>query len=358
MKYCLVLCLMMVLALGSEAKEGKEAKKNRKIVAKENSRFQKNLEKHPNSAHVFLDHANKLATLTSEAPKAPMYYQQALKLDTANAATYKGYGIFLFDKMKKYPEAKKMLDQSNSLAPNDEEVKKYLASVNNILAGQDAENQLKDFGRTSVKELNPSGDMAVMTKFDSLRNVVSDSLSPYFYPGLLRRYMHNDTTLRPDEMYMMIIGFSKQPGYNPFNYNPIIEMKMIANHSIDEAIFKGEELAMEMPINPSLNRELMYYYRKKNDTVKANKYLNRVRLFFSGVLYSGNGSCQRPYISLWAKEEYNFITYLGNKPTDNHSMGMCAGKMAEIIDQVEAETQKTTQVYFNVALIYMQAVGK
>ena len=133
---------------------------------------------------------------------------------------------------------------------------------------------------------------------------------------------------------------------------------MIAFSNADSGIKKGNELLLDNPLNPSLNREMMYCYRKKNDPLNADKYLNRIKQVFNGMLYSGDGTCENPYVSLWAKEEYNFITYLGYRSTENHAMGTCAGQMAEKIDMIDPATEKVEAIHFNVALIYMQAVGK
>jgi hypothetical protein len=352
------LLVVLVVVINCAAKESKSEKKNRKIVAKEERHYQKSLRKHTDTATTYLDHANKLATINSECSKAPHYYQAALKYDSANAAIYKGYGAYLADRARAYTDARKMLDAGLALAPGDSVIKKYLASVNASIALQEEDNRQRDFGTTAVKEI-PSGlNYASITKFDSLKIVVGDAGSKYYYQTLLSRFLADDTTLTPAEMYLLIVGYSRQPSYNPFNYNDITEIKMVASHNIDAAIKKGEELTKTNPLNPSLNRELMYYSRKKNDAVQAGKYLWRIQQYFNGMLYSGNGSCDKPYISLWAKEEYNFITYLGYKTGDNHSMGMCAGQMAEVIEMINPATQKTEPVHFNVALIYMQTVGK
>jgi len=358
MKRFLLVMLLILFAIHAPAKEDKTAQKNKKIVEREERRFEKDLSRNPGNAEPYLNHANNLAVINSEYSRAAGFYDLALRHDSLNATIYKEYGKYLFDKVRSYYLAKTMLEKGLALAPADGEVKKYLDTTNQVLALQGAESRLRDFGTTTVKELNPGGDYVAITKFDSLKIVVNETASQFNYQKLLSRYLADDKMLTPQEMYMLIVGYSTQKTYNPFNYNDILEMNMMANHDVESAIAKGNELIKTNPLNPTLNKELMYYYRKKDDTVQADKYLNRIRQFFNGVLYSGNGSCNKPYISLWAKEEYNFITYLGNKATENHSMGMCAGQMAEIIDVIYPATQKTESMHFNVALIYMQTVGK
>jgi len=350
--------LLLLFAIHSHAKEDKTAQKNKKVVEREERQFEKDISRNPDSARPYLDHANNLAVINSESSRAAGFYDLALKHDSLNATIYKDYGKYLFEKVRSYNLAKTMLEKSLALAPADAEVKKHLDATNQILALQDADNRLRDFGTTTIKELNLADNYAAITKFDSLKIVVNEKDNQFNYQTLLARYLADDKMLTPQEMYMLIIGYSTHESYNPFNYNDILEMKMVANQDIESAIGKGNELIKTNPLNPTLNKELMYYYRKKNDTVQADRYANRIRQFFSGVLFSGNGSCNKPYISLWAKEEYNFITFLGKRSTENHSMGTCAGQMAEIIEVIDPATQKTEPIYFNVALIYMQSVGK
>ena len=358
MKHVLIVIVLFLSANLCFAKGDKTVQKNKKAVDREENSFRKAMEQQPNTATPYLDHANNLAAIASESSRAGNFYKLALTYDSTNAGIYKDYGKYLSNISHQYNESKAMLEKGMVLAPDDGELKQYLVSVNKIIAAQDADNRLRDYGTTPVRALNPEGNYAATTKFDSLKKVVADAGSQFCYHKLLTRYLADDASLTPLDMYMLIVGFSHEQSYNPFNYNDIFEVKMLASHNLDSAIKRGEELVQTNPLNPSLNRELMYYYRKKNDSAQGDRYMNRIRQFFNGVLYSGDGTCKKPYISLWAKEEYNFISYLGYKPTDNHSMGSCAGQMAEIIDMTDPVTRKLSPVYFNVALIYMQTVGK
>ena len=351
----ITLCFLSVCCFGKNDKTDKD---NKKILEREEHKFEKELKKNPGSAIPYLDHANGLSAINSEIPRAEKYYQLALKYDSSNAMVYKDYGKYLCDKQGKYKDAKIMLDKGSSLSPGDQEINKYLVTVNNYVALQNEDDRKRDFGHTQVRELGHEQNYNSLTKFDSLKTLIDEAGNKYNYQSLLKRFLSDDTTLKPDEMYMLMIGYSKQNTYNPFKYSDISEMRAIAYNNADSGIKKGQELLITNPLNPSLNREMMYCYRKKNDPVQADKYKNRIQQFFNGVLYSGDGTCEKPYVSLWAKEEYNFITYLGYKFTDNHAMGMCAGQMAEKIDMINPTTQKIEPIHFNVALIYMQAVGK
>ncbi len=350
--------LAFFVAFSSNAKDDKAEQKNKKAVAKEEARFEKSLEKDPYSALPYLEHANNLSAINSESSRAAGFYKLALKKDSANAAIYRDFGVYLADKQHAFTESKAIILKGLAITPDDEVMKKYLKSLNEMLALQEADDKLRDFGVSSVRDLNTAGSYPGIAQFDSLRVLTTLSGNKFYYPDLIGRFLADDKNLTPQEMYMLILGFSIRKTYNPFNYNDVKEVKMLGAYNLDSAICKGKQVMQTNPLNPSLNRELMYFYRKKNDPAEADRYLNRIKQFFNGVLYSGDGSCNKPYIALWSKEEYNFISYLGCKSTDIHYMGSCAGQMAEIIETVNLNNQKSEVIHFNVAPIYMQSVGK
>ncbi len=359
MKKCLFAILLTFLGANyCFAAGNKEAKRQKKIIAKEEHHYQKEHRRDPQGAMPYLRHADNLAIYKQDNEKVIYFYKLALSADSANSAVYKDYGKYLFEKLQSIDEAKEMFTKGLSLAGNDDQLKKYMESVNKIIEKRDADNKLRDFGKVHIRELSAASDYKSISNIDSLKLITADPGNAYNYQQLLERFLADDESLTPQEMYMMIIGYSQQKVYSPFNYNDIYELRILASRDLDTAINRGIELTHSNPLNPSLYRELMYFHRKKDEQALADKYMHRIQQYFNGVLYSGKGSCDRPYISLWAKEEYNFITYLGYKSADSHSMGNCAGQMAEIIDVTDPNTHAADKINFNVKLIYLQATGK
>ena len=359
MRHYLIAVLALVFCFSmSQAKDEKSDKKLKAAIDREELRFLKAKDKNPGDANIYWEHANKLSEFNTEYKRAQNYYIRALQLDSVRGDIYKDYGKYLFERLQLPGDAKSAWTKGLNYAANDEEMKKYLVTVNVALARREEETKLRDFGTTNVKEVNPDGNYSSTANFDSLNKVLTDGTSQKSYIKLLNRFLAEDASLTPGDMYLLIIGYAKDKDSSPFNYNDINLMTQLAAYNVDSAISKGIEIISTNPLNPTLNREMMYYYRKKNDQVNAEKYLTKVKQFFSGMLYSGNGSCERPYISLWAKEYGNFIGYLGYKYADNHSMGNCAGQMAEIVDITDPATGKTEKVHFNIRLIYQQTTGK
>ena len=356
-----LICVLSVLLVSFHAfskKDSKEDLKEKKKIEKEEHTFQKNRKKNPDDAKVYLEHANNLANTKTLVRDAQEYYLTALKKDSNNVLIYKDYGRYLLNQLHAVDDATHILGRGLKLAPNDDEMKNEMAIVNKTIAMRVADSLARDFGTTTLRKLNPDADYTGLSNFDSLGKLLSDKAYPNNYQNLSARFLADDKDLGPAEMYLMIVGYTKQEYYNAFNYNDISELRMLASQSLDSAIKMGIELSRKNPINPTLNWELMYYYRKKNDTVSANRYLKRIQQFFNGVLYSGDGTCAKPYISIWAKEEHNFINYLGYAKADSYSMGTCAGQMSEIFELTNPKTFKKDLICFNIKLIYLNSVKK
>lgn len=356
-----LICILSVLLISFYAfskKDSKEDLKEKKKIEKEEHTFQKNRKKTPDDAKVYWVHANNLANTKTLVRDAQEYYITALKKDSNNVLIYKDYGKYLLNQLHAVDDASDILGKGLKLAPNDDEMKNEMAIVNKATAMRVADSLARDFGTTALRELGSNADYTSLSNFDSLGKLLSDKTYQNNYQNLSARFLADDNNLSPAEMYLMIVGYTKEEYYNAFNYNDISELRVLASQSLDSAIKMGTELSHKNPINPTLNRELMYYYRKKNDTVAANRYLKRIQQFFNGVLYSGDGTCTKPYISIWAREEHNFINYLGYAKADSYSMGSCAGQMSEIFELANPKTAKKDFICFNIKLIYLNSVKK
>lgn len=335
----------------------KDDSKENKKIEKEERAFQKQVKKNPNASRIYWEHAKNLAGFKTLCRDAKTYYIIALQKDSVNALIYKDYGKYLLNTLYQPDSARIILAIGLKFARNDDEMKNYFNSANKVIEMREAENRMKDFGNTTLREIDSNINYARITNFDSLKSFLSDNNYKNNYQNLRDRFLADDE-LTPAEMYLLIVGYTKQDSYNPFTNYEINELRSNASHNIDSNIKMAIELVKTNPVNPSLNREIMYYYRKKNDTVSANRYLKRIQKFFYGILYSGNGSCSRPYISIWPKEEYNFITYLGYKRTDSYTMGSCAGQMVEILEVIYPNKEKHDAIHFNISLVYLYSTNK
>ena len=352
------LAIFMFLPLALFAKKHTAQELEQKKIDKEEEHYQKARANHPDDARTYWDHARVMLEFKSQAHDARVFYEKALTLDSTNPKLLTEFGEYLYERLFALDDAKAILQKALFYHGDEQEIKENEAKIDKSLSLRQNETTLRDFGHCTICSMDTNKNYAALTNFDSLKNEILDPGSRYFYIKLLTRFLNDDATLTPADMYMLMLGYTNSPYYSPFNYTEISAFKMIVASNQDTAISRSPDLITKYPINPTLNRELMYCYRKKGDQATAEKFRHRMQLFFEGMMYSGNGTCIRPYVSIWGKEEYNFIAYLGDTPTDSHFMETCAGQMAEKIQSKIPGATEKKDFYFNVRLIYMQATHK
>jgi len=359
-RIAIVAFMFILIPASMQAKKEKKQVDIQHEIDKENRNFEKKVGKHPNDANIYWQHANNLCKFKGDAglvANIKENYQQALAYDTSNGIIYKDYANFLV-KTINYDETKSILTKGLKLLPTDEQMKKQLVAIEAILNAQAIDSKMKSVGISTIREIDTQKNYHSYSNLDSIRQVVKDPTNKMYYPLLLERFNNEDKSLTAEDMYFLIIGYSTQSAYKPFNKNELLALQMVSSSNLDTGISAGLDLLGTNPLNPAINREIMYYYRKKGLNKLADRYENRVKMFYSGILFSGNGSCNKPYISLWGKEEYTFLNYIQFKGTDVKSMEMCNGQMVEMIQCNNEVKGGKENIYFNMRLIYLQSANK
>jgi pentatricopeptide repeat protein len=109
---------------------------------------------------------------------------------------------------------------------------------------------------------------------------------------------------------------------------------------------------------PSLYKELIYAYRKKGNPELADRYLKRMQTILNAMLYSGDGTCESPYVSFWVREDYTLLKYLNYTRTGRVDIGNCAGQLSDKISVMNLTTKEETTVCFNISMIFHKTMGK
>jgi len=333
--------------------------KNKLASETEDALYKKALEEDPNSAKPHWEHANRMAEFTFNAYKnAWKFYNKALEIDSTNAKIYEDYGDYLFNKYDAIDEAKVIYEKGLAYSSDGKSLNGKIKTVNEVIEKRDENTRLRSFGTTLTKEIKHDYLYSNITNFDSLKLIVTDKKSKYFYQNLLDKFM-NDKSLNEYETYLLLIGFTQTDDYNPYNYNDLDNLYEIANSGeYVDAINKGKELLKTNPLNPTLSQELMYCYRKTGNTKMAVKYKNRIQQVFNAMIYTGDGTCEKPYVTFWIKEEYNFAQYIGLSPTGQYSTAMCSGGMADKLEVYNQETKEKELIHFNIMPIFKKTMGK
>lgn len=333
--------------------------KNKLASETENALYEKALKENPNSAKPHWEHANRMAEFTFNAYKdAWKFYKKALEIDSTNAEIYKDYGDYLFDKYAAIDEAKIIYEKGLSYSLENKSLKEKIQLVNETIAKREEDKKLRSFGMTLKKQVAHDYSYQDITNLDSLKLIVTDKKSKFYYSTQLDKFLNNQL-LSEYETYLLLIGYTQTNDYNPYNYNDIDNLRQLSNTGqYENAIKNGQELLTTNPLNPSIYRELMYCYRKTENTEIAEKYKLKIQQIFNAMIYTGNGSCEKPYVTFWVKEEYNFAYYVGLTPTGQYSTEMCSGGMADKLEVYNTDTQKKEILHFNIMPIFKKTMGK
>lgn len=334
-------------------------KKNKKTSKEAEAAYNKDLKKNPQSALPHWRYANVMAEFTfSEYKDAWKYYLKALDIDSTNADIYYDFSNYLADKLNQIEDAKAVCEKGLSFAPDNQKLKSNLKRFDEMIERHNEMVRLYSFNKTDKRFTQHNIAYSVISNIDSLNKVVTDDKSEFKYEKLLDHF-NNEKSLTDYQVYLLLIGYTQTDKYNPYNYDAIDNIYSLANKGqIDEAIKNGEELLKTNPLNPSLNRVLMFCYRKKGEENKAEYYHKRMLTVFNAMLFTGEGICEKPYVTFWVKEEYNFARHLGLSPTGQYATEMCKGIMADKLETYNPQTEQKEIIYFNIMPIVKKTMKK
>ena len=69
------------------------------------------------------------------------------------------------------------------------------------------------------------------------------------------------------------------------------------------------------------------------------------------MIFTGDGTCNKPYITLTTTDEYGLIGYLGLYSTGMQSLTTCNGARADRLS-IEDRDEKKDELYFDVTLLF------
>ena len=333
--------------------------KNSKIREDAEAAYNSDLEKNPNSALPHWRYANTMAEFTFVAYKdAWRYYVKALDIDSVNPDIYFDFSNYLAFKRNELTDAKAVCKKGLLLAPGSQKLEDNLVIFDKLIEEKKMKTEFYSFGRTDKRSIQGNLQYSEIANIDSLNKVVTDARGRNKFEMYLIRF-NNDEVMSNYEVYLMLVGYTQTKDYNPYNYNAIDDIYELADNGlIDDAIDKGENLLLTNPLNPSLNRVLMYCCRTKGDKEKAEYYHSRILKVFDAMLFTGKGSCEEPYVTFWVREEYNFLSYIGLAPAGRNSTGMCTGGMADMLQAYSPRTEEKETVHFNIMPIFKKELRK
>ena len=331
--------------------------KNSKLFDDEELRFENELKTNPDSAEVYWKHGNVTASFTFNAQKdAWKYFEKALSFDSSKVIYFVDYGKYL-QTMKYYSAAKILYARALKIFPEDNDLLYGAKSTENYLSANQKITQLSDYGK-APNPLHPKApDYAKVIDFDNLIAQTTDKKSEYNYDKLIEKFIKG-TELSDAQVYMLLIGFTQKPEYNPYTAEADVVFKLNDEKKFTEAITEANKLLETNPILPALYKELIYAHRNLGDEERAEENLKKLHSILNAMLYTGDGSCDKPYVTLWLKEEYTLLKYLDYKKTGAVDITTCAGLMADKIHVTHITTNQKSEICFNTYLIFKEMMEK
>ncbi len=146
-----------------------------------------------------------------------------------------------------------------------------------------------------------------------------DRQSPLYYQKLLIRFLDRDTALTNMEMMALLIGYTEDPHYKPFEdmepEKEIFDLNEEGNY--DEVVIKARRYLQTHPLSLRVNKEISYAYHQKEKQDSADYYMDLVEKIMNAMIYSGTG--KKPHVPIFslglADGEY-FIPNVGLKILD------------------------------------------
>ncbi len=149
-----------------------------------------------------------------------------------------------------------------------------------------------------------------------------DRQSPLYYQKLLIRFLDRDTSMTNMEMLALMIGYTEDSHYKPFeDMEPEKEIfDLNEEGQYDEVIIKSKKYLQTHPLSLRVNKETSYAYFQKQMQDSADYYMDLVEKIMNAMIYSGTGKKpEQPIFSLGLADGEYFIPNIGLKVLDKNT---------------------------------------
>ncbi len=326
--------------------------KNKGILDSLNSIYKLELLKDSTSAIPHWNHAKRLEKVTFNAEKnAPKYYNIALNIDSTNAEIYKDYGNY-FLRHEQFKYAYFLFKQGQMYNEKDSYFTEKLIEIKLKIQQEEKYWELHKLPVYNPIE-KPKTDFKKLIDYNRIDSLIEKG--QYAYDKLSTAFYENPALLNNKEMFYLILGQSNQAYFKPYNFDDEEKIQQLTwANRIDEAISFGEKIILIEPLNIIVLRELIFCYRIKGNVKKSKNAEIKLSKIFNGFMYSGDGSKDKPIVTLSTQEEYIIARYMGYdnvkyNGTTTNSNNLFLDKMV-----VSKQNGEKKILYFNFTPIYFK----
>jgi tetratricopeptide (TPR) repeat protein len=326
-------------------------KKNDKISRAETKRYEKDLREHPNSAEAHWRHANIVGRFNfKEAEDAWEFYDRALKIDSTNTTIWSDFGDYVLRVHEDSRAALYLYERALNLDPGNKNLRSKADELTKHIEELEETARLRSIGRSVRRKIDHDIKYSVISNFDSLQAIVTDTTSLYSYEKLLKRFLEDDL-INEWETYILCLGYTVTEDYSPYSddSDDLYTSNKEGNYS--NTLEREQELLKKNPVSPSLYRELMYAHRRKGENEIADRYQRRAQRLYEAMIFTGDGTCDKPYITLTTTDEYGLINYLGLYRTGMQALVTCNAAQTDQLS-IEDKDGKKEELHFDVRLLF------
>ena len=171
--------------------------------------------------------------------------------------------------------------------------------------------------------------------FRAIFTKTQDDESGFAYKKLLPRFLDRDTSLSKAEMLALLIGFTEDSHYKPFEDMETEKEIFDLNDQKDftEGIASGRTYLQTHPLSLRVLKEVSYSYHMLKNEDSANYYMDLVDKVMEAMIYSGIGKKpDSPIFSLGLSDGEYFIENIGMKVLSKNTDWNKDNQFMEIID--------------------------
>ncbi|MFT3681566.1 MAG: DUF4919 domain-containing protein [Ferruginibacter sp.] len=176
--------------------------------------------------------------------------------------------------------------------------------------------------------------------FKKILEQTQDRENPLYYQKLLIRFLDRDSTLSNLEVLSLMIGYTEDSHYKPFEDMEKEQEVFDLNEagSYEESLGKAKTYLQTHPLSLRVLKEASYCYYAQKKQDSADYYMDLVDKIMNAMIYSGNGKKpESPIFSLGLADGEYFIPNIGLKVLNRNTDWNKNNHFIEIIDASKSE---------------------
>lgn len=186
-----------------------------------------------------------------------------------------------------------------------------------------------------------------------------DNSSPYYYPRLMERYIHGDTTLTLDDYHYLYYGFAFADNYRPMESDParidvlevFIATEMPDSLQLLRVVEAGERLMYSDPFSPQNLNFLTFAYGKLGNRHMEEVCYDRFTKVMQTIGSSGTGIRENsPWHVLTFQHAADFTAWRGGEINNRQ----VRSRSVEYIQLKVKDAEGNRGYFFDFSRVYMK----